>query len=33
MEKCGLVFDSYSEYTKFDGSAAFKAKVFRMKLD
>lgn len=33
MEKCGLVFDSYSEYTKFDGSTAFKAKVFRMKLD
>lgn len=32
MEKCGLVFQGYSEYTKFDGSASFKCKVYRMKL-
>lgn len=33
IEKCGLVFDGYSEYTKFDGSKTFKCKVYRMKLD
>lgn len=33
IEKCGLAFESYSEYTKFDGSATFKCKVYRMKLD
>lgn len=32
IEKCGLVFDRYSEYTKFDGSKTFKAKVYRMTL-
>lgn len=33
IEKCGLVFDGYSEYTKFDKSKTFKCKVYRMKLD
>lgn len=32
IEKCGLVFDSYSEYKKLDGSKTFKSKVYRMKL-
>lgn len=32
IEKCGLVFEGYSEYTKFDGSVTFKSKVYRMKL-
>lgn len=32
IEKCGLVFDRYSEYTKFDGSKTFKAKVYKMTL-
>lgn len=31
--KCGLVFDSYSEYKKLDGSKTFKCRVYRMKLD
>lgn len=31
--KCGLVFDSYSEYKKLDGSKTFKSKVYRMKLE
>ncbi len=33
IEKCGLVFDGYSEYTKFDGSKSFRSKVYQMKLD
>lgn len=33
IEKCGLVFAGYSEYTKFDGSKTFRCKVYRMKLD
>lgn len=33
MEKCGLVFDGYSEYKKSDGSKTFRCKVYRMKLD
>ena len=33
IEKCGLVFDSYSEYSKFDGSKTFKCKKYRMKLE
>ncbi len=32
IEKCGLAFEGYSEYTKFDGSRTFKSKVYRMKL-
>lgn len=32
IEKCGLVFDSYSEYKKLDGSKTFKCKKYRMKL-
>lgn len=31
IEKCGLVFESYSEYTKFDESQTFKSKKYRMK--
>ena len=30
IEKCGLAFDGYSEYTKFDGSRLFKSKKYRM---
>ena len=33
IEKCGLAFESYSKYTKFDDSATFRSKVYRMKLD
>ncbi len=33
IEKCGLAFEGYSEYTKFDRSRTFKSKVYRMKLD
>ena len=33
IQKCGLVFDGYSEYTKFDGSKTFKCKVYRMKTE
>lgn len=33
IEKCGLVFEEYSEFSKFDGSQTFKCKVYRMKLD
>lgn len=32
IEKCGLVFEGYSEYSKFDGSKTFKCKKYRMKL-
>lgn len=32
IEKCGLVFEGYSEYSKFDGSRTFKCKKYRMKL-
>lgn len=33
IEKCGLVFEGYSEYAKFDGSRNFRCKVYRMKLN
>lgn len=33
MEKCGLVFENYSGYSKSDGSKTFRSKVYRMKLD
>lgn len=33
IEKCGLVFEGYSEYSKFDGSHTFRCKKYRMKLD
>lgn len=29
MEKLGMTFDRYSEYEKMDGSAKFKAEVYR----
>lgn len=32
IEKCGLVFDGYSEYSKFDNSRTFKSKKYRMTL-
>ena len=33
MEKCGLKFDHYGEYTKIDGSKTFKAKYYKMELE
>lgn len=33
MEKCGLKFDHYGEYTKKDGSQTFKTKYYKMELD
>lgn len=33
MEKCGLTFSHYGEYTKLDGSRTFKAKFYTMHLD
>jgi len=33
IEKCGLEFEKFTEYSKFDGSADFKAKLYRMKLE
>lgn len=32
MEKCGLKFEKYSEYSKLDGSATYKCKTYRMKI-
>lgn len=32
IEKCGLVLEGYSEYSKFDGSRTFRCKKYRMKL-
>ncbi len=32
IEKCGLKLDHYGEYTKRDGSQAFKAKFYKMEL-
>jgi ribosomal-protein-alanine N-acetyltransferase len=32
MEKCGLKFDHYGEYTKLDGSQTFKAKFYKTPL-
>ena len=33
MEKCGMKFSHYGEYTKLDGSQTFKAKFYKMHLD
>ncbi len=33
MEKCGLKFDRYAEYTKLDGSQTFKAKLYKAELE
>ena len=33
IEKCGLKFSNFDEYSKFDGSQTFKAKVYKMHLD
>ncbi len=32
MEKCGLKFDHFGEYSKIDGSKTFKAKFYKMDL-
>ena len=32
MEKCGLTFRHYGEYSKFDGSETFPAKFYRLEL-
>ena len=32
MEKCGLKFDHFGEYTKIDGSKTFKAKFYKLDL-
>lgn len=32
IEKCGLEFAYYSEYSKFGGSRTFKSKVYKMKV-
>ncbi len=32
IEKCGLVFEGYSEYSKFDNSRTFRCKKYRMTL-
>ena len=32
MEKCGMVFDHFGEYSKLDGSATFPAKCYRLEL-
>jgi len=29
MEKCGLKFEHYGEYSKFDGTQTFKAKFYK----
>ena len=33
MEKCGLVFDHFGEYSTLDGTQTFKAKFYKMHLD
>lgn len=33
MEKCGLKFHHYGEYTKIDGSQTFKSKCYTMELE
>ncbi len=33
IEKCGMRFSHFGEYSKFDGSATFKAKFYKMHLD
>lgn len=32
MEKCGMTFDHFGEYSKSDGSATFRAKYYRLEL-
>jgi len=32
MEKCGMVFDHFGEYSKKDGSEVFKTKYYRLEL-
>lgn len=32
MEKCGMVFDHFGEYSKLDGSVTFPAKFYRLEL-
>lgn len=33
MEKCGLVFDGFSEYKTFDGKQTFQSKTYKMHID
>ena len=33
MEKCGMYFDHYGEYSRFDGSETFPAKFYKLHLD
>ncbi len=33
MEKCGMTFDHFGEYSKVDGSEVFKAKYYRLELE
>ena len=33
LEKCGLRFHHYGEYSKFDGSKTFKAKFYNAHLE
>lgn len=33
MEKCGLTFSHYGEYSKLDGSVTFKAKFYTMEIE
>ena len=33
MEKCGMHFDHYGEYSSFDGSETFQAKFYKLHLD
>ncbi len=33
MEKCGLKFDHYGEYSTFDGKETFKAKFYKLVLE
>ena len=30
IEKCGLVFKGYGEYSSYDGKKTFKAKIFEL---
>ncbi|MCH5285987.1 MAG: GNAT family N-acetyltransferase [Christensenellaceae bacterium] len=33
MEKCGLVFDHFGEYSRFDGSETFPAKYYKLHIE
>lgn len=33
MEHCGMVFDHFGQYSRFDGSETFEAKYYRLHLD